>query len=56
MTVQPTTGLAASLSRRWRDFLIQWIAMLILILAGPAFARPGTLAASLGCFVRPARP
>jgi hypothetical protein len=54
MTVQPTTGLAASLSRRWRVFLIQWIAMLIL--AGPAFARPGTLAASLGCFVRPARP
>jgi hypothetical protein len=52
MTVQPTTGLAASLSRRWRDFLIQWIAMLIL----PAFAQPGTLVASLGCFVRPARP
>ena len=54
MTVQPATGLAASLSRRWRVFLIQGIAMLIL--AGPAFAQPGTLAASLGCFVRPARP
>ena len=56
MTVQRATGLAASLSRRWRVFLIQWIAKLMLILAGPAFAQPGTLAASRGCFVWPARP